>query len=380
MNNTRPYTFDRVVRILIGLTVILLLFLLTRRLSAVLFPFLLAWLLAYMLHPIVSFFLHKIKLRSRILSVLVTLILIGGVLTGLIMLISPMISKEVLRMSELISLYVQGVNVDTILPVAWQNEIRDYLSQFNVQSLFSDPALRSVIEKVAPQLWNIVDNSISLLFGLTVILLIFLYTIFILLDYEKVTQGWYSIIPNKFRPLIVGIMDDIEDGMNRYFRGQALVALLVGILFSIGFVITGLPMAILFGLFVGLLNLVPYLQTVALVPGVFLVLMKSIESGSSFGTELIWMLVVFAVVQTIQDMVLVPKIMGKVTGLKPAVILLSLSVWGSLMGMVGLIIALPLTTLIISYYKRFVLNEEGLPVEQQATASDTVVGEAETDV
>ena len=379
MNSTRPYTFDRVVRILIGLTVILLLFLLTRRLSAVLFPFLLAWLLAYMLHPIVSFFQHKIKLRSRILSVLVTLILIGGVLTGLIMLISPMISKEVLRMSELISLYVQGVNVDTILPVAWQNEIRDYLSQFNVQSSFSDPALRSVIEKVAPQLWNIVDNSISMLLGLTVILLIFLYTIFILLDYEKVTQGWYSIIPNKFRPLIVGIMEDIEDGMNRYFRGQALVALLVGILFSIGFVIIGLPMAILFGLFVGLLNLVPYLQTVAFAPGIFLVLMKSIESGSSFGTELIWMLVVFAVVQTIQDMFLVPKIMGKVTGLKPAVILLSLSVWGSLMGMVGLIIALPLTTLIISYYKRFVLNEEGLPVEQPSV-SEIVADEGETEV
>ena len=139
-------------------------------------------------------------------------------------------------------------------------------------------------------------------------------------------------------------------------------------------------LTILFGLFVGLLNLVPYLQTVALVPGVFLVLMKSIESGSSFGTELIWMLVVFAVVQTIQDMVLVPKIMGKVTGLKPAVILLSLSVWGSLMGMVGLIIALPLTTLIISYYKRFVLNEEGLPVEQQVTGGDMAVDEAETDV
>lgn len=379
MNSTRPYTFDRVVRILIGLTVILLLFLLTRRLSAVLFPFLLAWLLAYMLHPIVSFFQHKIKLRSRILSVLVTLILIGAVLTGLIMLISPMISKEVLRMSELVSLYVQGVNVDTILPVAWQNEIRDYLSQFNVQSLFSDPALRSVIEKVAPQLWNIVDNSISLLLGLTVILLIFLYTIFILLDYEKVTQGWYSIIPNKYRPLIVGIMEDIEDGMNRYFRGQALVALLVGILFSIGFVIIGLPMAILFGLFVGLLNLVPYLQTVAFVPGVFLVLMKSIESGSSFGAELVWMLVVFAVVQIVQDMVLVPKIMGKVTGLKPAVILLSLSVWGSLMGMVGLIIALPLTTLIISYYKRFVLNEEGLPVEQPSV-SEIVADEGETEV
>jgi hypothetical protein len=70
---------------------------------------------------------------------------------------------------------------------------------------------------------------------------------------------------------------------------------------------------------------------------------------------------------------------GKVTGLKPAVILLSLSVWGSLMGMVGLIIALPLTTLIISYYKRFVLNEEGLPVEQPSV-SEIVADEGETEV
>ena len=65
-------------------------------------------------------------------------------------------------------------------------------------------------------------------------------------------------------------------------------------------------------------------------------------------------------VQSLQDMVLVPKIMGKAMGLKPAIILLSLSVWGSLLGFVGLIIALPLTTLIISYYKRYVLKENNL--------------------
>ena len=324
MSITRPYTFDRVVRLLIGLTVIFLLFLLTMRLSSVLFPFLLAWLLAYMLHPIVSFFQYKVKLRNRILSVLTSFILLGGLLTGLIMLIAPMISREVMRMSDLISLYVQGVNVDTFLPVTWQNEIRDYLSQFNLHTVFSDPTLRSVVDKVAPQLWNIVNNSISLILGLAVILLIFLYTIFILLDYEKITTGWYSIIPNKLRPLIVGIMEDIEDGMNRYFRGQALVALIVGILFSIGFSIIGLPLAILFGLFVGLLNLVPYLQTIAVVPATFLALMNSIESGSSFATELLWIFIVFVAVQSIQDMILVPKIMGKVTGLKPAVILLSL--------------------------------------------------------
>ena len=75
--------------------------------------------------------------------------------------------------------------------------------------------------------------------------------------------------------------------------------------------------------------------------------------------------IVFVVVQLFQDLFLVPKIMGKVTGLKPAVILLSLSVWGSLMGIIGMIIALPLTTLIVSYYKRWVLGDENMLTSQK---------------
>ena len=70
--------------------------------------------------------------------------------------------------------------------------------------------------------------------------------------------------------------------------------------------------------------------------------------------------IVFLVVQGIQDLFLVPKIMGKAMGLNPAVILLSLSIWGSLLGIVGMIIALPVTTLLISYYKRFVIREQGI--------------------
>ena len=70
---------------------------------------------------------------------------------------------------------------------------------------------------------------------------------------------------------------------------------------------------------------------------------------------------VFIIVQTIQDMILVPKIMGDVTGMGPAWILLSLSIWGSLLGVVGMIIALPLTTLLVSYYKRFILKIEDTP-------------------
>lgn len=82
--------------------------------------------------------------------------------------------------------------------------------------------------------------------------------------------------------------------------------------------------------------------------------MKAADTGESFWWTLGLALVVFAVVQAIQDMILVPKIMGKITGLNPAIILLSLSIWGSLMGMLGMIIALPGTTLLLSYYQRYI--------------------------
>ena len=100
-------------------------------------------------------------------------------------------------------------------------------------------------------------------------------------------------------------------------------------------------------------------------------LLQSFETGQNFTSVLIGIAVVFVVIQLLEDMILTPRIMGKVTGLNPAVILLSLSIWGSLMGMVGLIIALPLTTLMISYYKRFVLEEnkaeEAIPAAEEAT-------------
>jgi predicted PurR-regulated permease PerM len=159
--------------------------------------------------------------------------------------------------------------------------------------------------------------------------------------------------------------------MNHYFRGQALIALIVGILFVIGFTIIGLPLAIIMGIFIGMLTMVPYLKAVAIIPCLLLGLLQSAETGRSFISVLIGIAVVFIVIQSIEDMILTPKIMGKITGLNPAIILLALSVWGSLMGMVGMIIALPTTTLMISYYKRFVLGknkpeEVTAPIEEIA--------------
>ena len=132
--------------------------------------------------------------------------------------------------------------------------------------------------------------------------------------------------------------------------------MLVGILFSIGFLIIGLPMGVVLGLFIGLLNLVPYLQLISLPVTAVLCIVGAITTGGSFWVLFWEAMAVYVVVQCIQDLLLTPKIMGKAMGLNPAIILLSLSVWGSLLGFLGLIIALPLTTLILSYYNLYIIQ------------------------
>ena len=153
------------------------------------------------------------------------------------------------------------------------------------------------------------------------------------------------------------------------------MALCVGVLFSIGFLILGMPLAVVLGLFIGLLNMVPYLQLVSIPITTVLCLVYSVEDNINFWT--IWWscMAVYIIVQCIQDLILTPKIMGKAMGLNPAIILLALSVWGSLLGFIGLVIALPLTTLIISYYSRYVINRQEGETPSQRRADVKAVKE-----
>lgn len=228
-----------------------------------------------------------------------------------------------------------------------------------------------------PRVWALLAESLNILFSILASFIILLYVIFILLDYEVIAEGWLHLLPNKYRTFASNLVHDVQDGMNRYFRGQALVAFCVGILFSIGFLIIDFPMAIALGLFIGALNMVPYLQIIGFLPTVLLAILKAADTGENFWIIIACALAVFAIVQIIQDTFLVPKIMGKITGLNPAIILLSLSIWGSLMGMLGMIIALPLTTLMLSYYQRFIINKERIKYDEVETTDNQETSDKE---
>lgn len=354
----KPFTLDRTVRLVITVTVLVGLFLITRQLSGVLLPFLVSWFLAYLIHPVVNFFQYKIRLKNRTLSVIVTLLVLLAFLTGAIALLVSPVTQEVTKMTAVVSTYLSGINADTILPAAWQESIREWLRTIDVVSFLREGNITALVGKIAPYVGGLLGSGISMVMGLFVVFICFLYLIFILIDYERISTGVVNIVPHKYRSLVADILKDLETGMNRYFRGQALIATCVGILFAIGFSIMRLPLAIIIGLLIGVLNMIPYMQGLGIPVCMLLGLLQSAATGTDYWIILVEIAIVFCVVQAIQDMLLNPLIMGNAIGMKPAVMLLSLSIWGSLLGVAGMIIALPLTTVMISYYKRLVLHED----------------------
>lgn len=356
-NNTHTI-FNRttIIHSIITVIVLIALYLLIRRLSGVLLPFLISFVVAYMLAPIVNFFQHKCRLKNRVLSVIVTILLVVGVLTGAIAALVPAISKQATSLSNSVKTYVANWNGHDYFSPRVNEQMEHLIQSMDIKALLHSPEVQQGIEKVIPILGDWINSGVNAVMSLAIGFVCILYIIFLLIDYEKISNNWHKYIPQRFSEGIQMLMNDLDRNMNAYFRGQALVAGIVGILFAIGFQIIGLPMGIGIGLIIGVLNLVPYMQALGIPPCILLGLIQSAETGRSVWVVMLCIAAVFIIVQSIQDMVLVPKIMGNVTGMGPAWILLSLSVWGSLLGIIGMIIALPLTTLLVSYYKRFVLQ------------------------
>ncbi len=333
-------------------------------LSNVLIPFAIALVLAYLINPLVDFFNGFIKHRP--FAVIVSLFLVFCCFTSIFFTVIPLVSAEVKQTSRLITDLMHNsefaARASKHLPDNLWQAVKGLTQRPEVQEVFKSGDIlvftENILKKLVPGAWGILKGAVGVTAGLAGLVVIGLYTVFLLIDFQKVRTGWLGIIPPAQRELIDGLATDFMLAMNRYFRAQALVAGVTGVLFAICFGLMGLPLGILFGLFAGMLNIVPYLQLLALVPAVFLGAAHSLETGMNLWLVYAIILAIFGVVQLIQDSFIVPRFMGQATGLSPAVILLCLAVWGKLLGMLGLILAIPFTCLLLAWYRRFVLKEE----------------------
>ena len=323
------------------------------RLYGILLPFFVSFLIAYILDPIVGFIQVRCRVRSRVVSVLLTLLLVVGGISALVATMMPTITRQVQAAAEGFERYIVNFDANRYL-TEQQERLSVVLSNGDIERLLSSEEFRTAVKKIIPKIVEWITGGLSWLAEWAVVFIGLMYLLFLMIDFPRIRQSWRQFVPARLRPKVFPLVHDLNANMNAYFRGQALVALSVGILFSIGFTLIGLPMGIAMGLIVGMLNFVPYMQILGIPPCIILCLIESAQRDMPVWLPLLLLAIVFIVVQTIQDMVLVPRIMGKVTGLRPATILLSLSLWGAVLGVIGMIIALPVTSLIVSYYKHFV--------------------------
>lgn len=346
-------TLGRFLRIILVLITIGISYLVLNSLSSVLLPFAVAWLVAYLLYPMVCFVQYKLRFKSRLLAILAVMLVVVSLIVGFAMLIAPSITNEFNTFKNVtVNFLSNQISNPSISPVIIE-AVREYANEQDVVSLLQNNGVQDLLQNIYQHTQSLLVGTIGVIVHLFSACIALLYIFFILLDYEKLSDEWKLFLPVRWREIATKLSSDISAGMNQYFRGQALVALCVGILYSTGFLIIDFPLAIGFGLFIGLLNLVPYLQLVSLLPMIMLSLLKAANNGENFWFVLLSAFIVLAIVQVIQDLILVPCILGRGMKLHPAIILLSLAIWGKLLGVLGMIVALPMTTLLIGYIKRY---------------------------
>jgi len=370
----RKYDFDRVFRLLLTAAILLGLFWLVRYLAEVLIPFAVALLLAYLLNPIVSAL--ESRLGKRLYAVLVTLAGVALTVLTLIVVLVPVVNSQVKDFRKVIAelTLVESMPPGTSVTTQAVSALRDRYQQFVesqtrplvrealayvpklLQDVDPEQLAADLIRRFAPTPSGLLTSVGSLIAIAAAIIITAVYLVFLLLDYPEVARKWKSFLPPGYRDEIVRFLGEFELVMGRYFRGQFVVAAATGILLAIGFSIIGLRLGALLGLFIGVLAMIPYMQAVGLIPAILLALLKALETGGSVFWSIALVLIVFGVVQVIQDTVLTPRIMGKATGLQPAIILLGVVVWGKLLGFLGLVLAIPLTCIAIAYYRRLVLG------------------------
>ena len=361
---SRPFTLDRTVRMLLLFVLLVLLIWTLSAIWSVILPFLVAGIFAYVMMPIVRFFQYRLRLRYRGLAVLLTFVLLGGLIWLGLIYIVPSVREEVEKTLSSISSYNGGQDIlKRILPP----ELRRYLEgSFNFGRFSRGVSFQQIIENtkiIIDQAGSIISGTLSVFSWGFVFLVGLMYFIFILLDFEGLARGLVSLFPQSVRPTAYSIFKDLDYYMNSYFRGQALVALSVGVLLSIGFNIIGLPLAIAMGIFIGLLNFIPYMQALGVIPLGLTCLLMAAQTGENVFICLLLGFGVLLLVQILQDMFIVPRIMGHSMGMRPSLILLVLSVWGSLFGFFGMLIALPVTMFGYNLYMRYVLQDEAYIAE-----------------
>jgi predicted PurR-regulated permease PerM len=322
---------------------LVVLFMLTWLLGETITPFVLALLFAYILNPAVCY-LERRKIPRGIGAAFFSLLLfaaLAGILFGVIYIL-------MLEIPQLVN------NIPSYIDT-FKNDYFPYISR----TLGLGPGLdfNALIDNLKNQISNLSPESFTSAFGrvlgimagtlnfFLVVLTVFLipiFMIYLLMSWGNMKKSALELMPDGYRQYIVAKLKEVERVLKDFVKGQLLVALIMGVMYCIGFYFVGVDMPILVGMGGGILNLVPYLgSTLAGLTAIILVLLKYHD----FVHPLI-VVGIMGFVQTVEGYIITPKVIGHKLGLHPVIIILSLLVLGKLFGFAGILLAVPIAAVI----------------------------------
>ncbi|GAB6058117.1 AI-2E family transporter [Desulfonatronum parangueonense] len=303
---------------------------------SLLLPLAVAGVLALVLDPVVRFFQDKLR-ASRLVAVIITTILLLIILAAVLILALP---EMLAQIGELIRI---GPDYLTGLYESFQKTFP------NLVNTIAAKIEAAEIDIFGFDIEPFIERMQRYTGVLIVMLFVPLFLIFMLIDghkFRKTAPELITVLGQKQQDEIMFLTNMFIGYVTAFFQGQLVIALLMGIMMAIGFTLIGLQAAILLGLVLGLLNIVPFLGVIV---GLTLALPVAWIQPDG-GLHLVGLtLVVFGVVQVIESWVLTPRIMSEKSGLHPAIVVISLFFWGIVLGgIIGMILAVPITAFLVS--------------------------------
>jgi predicted PurR-regulated permease PerM len=311
-------------------------------LSAILLPFIVAIAVAYLMDPMVER-LVQWKVNRTIAALIPSFVFIV-IFAALVVFVLPTLVEDAIAFSHKIPTYLKDLEV-SLIPILEEKtkpflnlskeDLLDYLYNYGDHTAM-----------VAITIFRKIASSTSAFFDVASLLLITPIVVFYLIrDWPKAVHSFENMLPKKYKKNTLKTMQEMDIALSTFLRGQFNVSLILGGFYGCGLWLIGLEMGFVIGFLTGLFSFVPYIGMLIGCITAFAVALIQFQLGDY--TPYIYIGGVFIAGQILESMVLQPKIIGDKTGLHPVWVIFALMAGGQLGGFLGILIALPLATIMV---------------------------------
>ncbi len=345
------YIFNReekIIRILFYLSSVIFGLWIFNELFSILIPFIFAFFIAYLLNPFVKFF-EKRKIPMWLGSLISILLFFGFIGLLLSMIIPPFITQVTILIStapEKFKLLQDYINTSLLPQIQKLSGLYPELEKFLIEDL--PTRFQDLIYQLLNNVLSLITGFGSIFNQIINLVIIPIISFYFLKDYDKNLLTFLNLFPISSREKVIDFGGRIDTIFGNYIRGFLIVALINGVVITTGLTLLKVKYAIVLGLISALLCAIPYFGIIiAFALGFIISLLSGIES---------WKLVLIPVLyfgeNLIENSVYIPKVIGQKVGLHPLLILLAIFVFGYFWGILGLLIAVPVTALLISWFMK----------------------------